>query len=96
MGQKQKPAHIMGWLGATKHTTYMIVNSEPNPEHCKAIAGQKSSGLSDLSSTAPKPNGICIVRRLLNNLNPTNANAINTTKSIDVTGIGGSLQLRRS
>jgi hypothetical protein len=30
----------------------------------------------------------------LNNLNPTNANATITTKSIDITGIGGSLQLR--
>jgi hypothetical protein len=84
----------MGWLGATKHTTYMIENSVPNPKHCKAIASQKSNGLSSLSSTAPKPNGICIVRRLLNNLNPTNANATITTKSIDITGIGCSLQLR--
>lgn len=79
-----------GWLGATKHTTYMIENSVPNPKHRDAIASQKSNGLSSLSSTLPKPNGICIVRKLFKNLNPTSANATITTISIDITGIGGS------
>lgn len=79
----------MGWLGATKDATYMIEKSTPSPKHCKAIASQKSSGLSYLGSIAPKPNSICIVRRLLNNLNAVNANAIIATKSIEVTGIGG-------
>lgn len=50
-GQKQKCIHIMGWLGATKHARYMIENSVPNPKHCKAIASQKSNGLSSLSSS---------------------------------------------
>lgn len=87
----------MGWWGATKHATYMIAENVASPKDCKAIASQKSSGLSYLGSTAPKPNCICIVRRLLNNLNAINANAIITTNSIDVTGIGGlALQSHRS
>jgi len=78
----------MGWLGATKHATYMIAKNVASPKDCKAIASQKSSGLSYLGSTAPKPNCICIVRRLLNSFNAIKTKAGITTNRIVVTGIG--------
>ena len=69
--------------------TYKTAKSVPTPKHCKAIASQKSRGLSYLGSIPPKPNCISIVRRLLNNLNAINANATIATNRMDVTGIGG-------